>query len=122
VIIQGVRISCRNPQGPKVELKPSVKIIRDLGPRYAPCYGGFYDSKHKVLVRTIAVITKEYQKKDKRKVLDTAIWLYDSGPCEHTIEGGVLSPQEELRARKFGSVWTAQGTGVHDAMKMVMSP
>jgi hypothetical protein len=56
------------------------RIVHQLIPRYAPWYGGLYEVTRKVLVRTLAVVIAESEKREWNSLLYLATWVYNNRP------------------------------------------
>ena len=93
------------------------RVVHRLTPRYSPWYGGFYESTHKCLVKTLAGLLLETGTDDWKRTLALATYMYNCRPYDHSVDSG-LNPHEVFRGRKIDSIWRNGALDIDECLRL----
>ena len=93
------------------------RVVHRLTPRYSPWYGGFSESTHKCLVKTLAGLLLDTGSDDWKRTLSVATYMYNCRPYDHSVDSG-LNPQEVFRGRKIDSIWKNGALYIHECLRL----
>jgi len=93
------------------------KVEQKFIPTYSPWYGGFYESSHKCLVKTLAGLLLETGASDWTRALSLATYLYNCRPYDHSVDSG-LNPHEVFRGRRTDSIWKNGALDIEECLRL----